>query len=315
MSEDGEVLDEEVLEEDGGEELERDTVSTAEEIEAAKALHWVDKPDFRGEGGAQWKTAHDFLEHGKEVLPILRRNNEVYRQQLAQEARERQRLESELRAMGTSLKAIREAQEEDQAANAEARKAELKAELAEASEKQDGARVAEITEQLIQLGQEMAKGKPAEEKPRTEVNQPEIAPEVQEFVRENSWYVASPEEAGMSGKDVRRTRMMNLVAAEMRASGDRRVGREFLLAVKAEVDRTMPDPSAGRQRPNSVEGSRGGGVPSGNSGKTGRYDELPTEAKAQCQRDIKSKNLVGPGKRHKTAESYMKSYAALYFQE
>ena len=116
----------------------------------------MDKPDFRGEGGAQWKTAHDFLEHGREVLPILRKNNDVLRGELAAERRERQRIEAEMKAMGTSLKAIRDAQEEDQTANAEARKAELKADLAEAVKNSDGEQAAEIMEQLVQLGQEMA---------------------------------------------------------------------------------------------------------------------------------------------------------------
>jgi DNA-binding transcriptional MerR regulator len=304
-AEDTEVLDE----------IERDTVSTAEEIEAAKSLHWVDKPEFRGEGGAQWKTAHDFLEHGREVLPILRKNNDVLRGELAAERRERQRIESEMRAMGTSLKAIRDAQEEDQTANAEARKAELKAELAQAVKDQDGDRASELTEQLIQLGQQIATHKPNGKAAEEEVQRaaPALDPAVQAFVAENSWYVADAREAGQSGKDVRRSRLMNVIAAEMREAGDKRIGKPFLDAVKLEVDKTVDDRSTRRGTPNSVEAARGGGTGGGSGGKNGRYDELPAEAKRQCEADIKS--LVGPGKRHKTPESYRKSYATLYFQE
>ena len=299
--------------EEGGEELERDTVSTPEELESAKALHWVDRPDFRGEGGAQWKTAHDFLEHGREVLPILRKNNDTLRGELAAERRERQRVESEMRAMGVSLKAIRDAQEEDTAAGAEARKEELKAELAQAVTDQDGGKVAELTEQLFSLGQETAAKKAVKEPDSTERRSPALDPAVQTFVAENPWYIAGPTEIGQSGKDARRTRLMNVIAAEMREAGDQRTGKAFLDAVKVEVEKTVVSEPSQRGAPNRVEGARGGTGGAGSGGKQGRYEELPADAKRQCEQDIKT--LVGPGKRHKTPESYRKSYATLYFQE
>lgn len=297
--------------------IERDEVSTEEEREAAAAMGWVDRPDFRGDGGAQWKTAHEFLEHGREVMPILKKNNETLRGELAAERRERLRMEAEIRAQATALKAIRDAQEEDSAANLEARKAELKDELAQAVADGDGGKVAEITEQLVELGQNQARAKSVNGEERTAAaaaSTPAIAPEVQEFVRENSWYVSGPTEVGQPGKDARRTRMVNLVAAEMREAGDTRTGKAFLDAVLVEVNKTLPDPAASRRTPNRVEGSRGGaGAGTASGGKEGRYADLPPEAKAQCEKDIKS--LVGPNKKHKTPESYRRRYAEIFFSE
>lgn len=305
------------LEGPDSEELELDTVSSDEEKQAAAEMGWVDKPDFRGEGGARWKTAKEFLEHGRDVLPVLRHNNKKLLGELESERRERQRLASELRAMTVSVTAIRQAQEDDSKANLAAQKAEIQADLADAVKEQDGERVAELTERLIEIGRQEAavKTQPGGESREEQARQTqELDPAVTAFVQDNPWYVADVRDAKAAGKDLRRTRMMNLIAAEWRAGGDLRSGRVFLDAVKSEVEKTLGSSSASRQRANPVEGARGsaqGGEGAGSGGKSGRYSELPPEAKRQCEIDIKS--LVGPNKRHKTPESYRKAYADTWF--
>lgn len=296
------------------EDAEADLVSSEEEKAEAAEMGWVDKDAFRGDGGAQWRTAKEFLERGRDLLPIVQKNSERFKSQLDAERAERQRLEAELRAQSTSLKAIRDAQEEDAEVTAAAREAELNDELEQAIEAGDHKEQARIQKQLVEVAvaKRMAT-KPSE--PPAGNEPPKIDPVAQEFLNDNPWFVGDvAKEAGQKGKDLRRTRMLNMVVAEMRIAGDKRYGREFLDAALAEVDKTLGTRnSPDRGRANKVEESRGGGTSGGGSGKSGRYSDLPPEAKRQCDMDAKS--LVGPSKRHKTLDSYRSTYAKIYFEE
>ena len=251
------------------------------------------------------------------MLPILRNNNAKLQRELQAERAARQGIESELKAQATALKAIREAQEEDIQANAAARKAELEDELESAVEANDASRQVEIHRQLREIDKaeatasakaDVAKGRAGESQP------PKVEQFVLDFIADNPWYVADLKDSGQSGKDLRRTRMMAVTMAEMRQSGNTVLGRPFLDAAKAEADKTLGiHERQDRERPNKVGSPRSGGIGNGGDGKRGAYEDLPSEAKRQCEKDIKSGLIkFGKGKRHESADSYRKSFADLY---
>lgn len=297
---------------------EMDVISTDEEKNLARLDGWVDKPDFRGDGGAEWRTAKEFLEFGRHAKPLVDNAKKVLEQRLAEERRAREELEVQVKSQATALKAIREAQEEDIAANAAAREAELNDELEAAIEAGDHKEQARIQRDLVEVAvakreAERAKGsKPAGDTGGGEGQK--IDPITQAWIDDNPWFVSDLRQAGQTGKDLRRTRMMNVIVAEMRIGGDKRVGREFFDAALAEVDKTLGKPSGASRQPNKVEGSRGGGTgDGGGGGKAGRYGDLPAEAKRQC--DLDAKSLVGPTKKHKTLDAYRASWAKTFFEE
>lgn len=279
-----------------------DTVSSAEEIAAAKMGGWVDGDQYQGREGKPWVPAKEFLEKGKNILPIVQKKNEELTREVV-ELRERVAAsESAFKAQATAIAALEASHDEDTKAQVEAARAELKEALAAAHEAGDHAQIAELTGKMVDLKdaeKEAAAKKKAEiAAAKGNGGMPELHPEVKAWFESHKEFISNPRKAALS----------NAIAAEMRQKGDKRLGKAFLDDVQAETELAL---AGGQKRggDGKVESSQGGGDRGAGDEKT--YSDLPADAKGIC--DAQAKRLVGPGRAHATVASWRKSYVSQYF--
>jgi hypothetical protein len=289
---------------DQGQEQDAGDAPSAEVVREARALGWAPKERWRG-NPEDWLDAGAFLEKGKELLPVLKANN----QQLLSEMeglRERdQQTVAELRRTQAALKALEDAHEETQAEAIEDQISMVKAQIAEASRNGEHEQVAELTEKLTDLKLE-AKKPPA--KTNGDGRGTGDEPSAEAIAELRGWFRDNPDY-----KTGRKAALANAISAELRQKGDRRVGAEFLDAVKEEVEATLGEtPGAGASKALSGNGgtSRRGG---GGEGRGKGYAELPADAKSYCERV--ANRFVGEGKRYKDIQSWRNNYAKKYFEQ
>jgi len=265
-------------------------------IEAqARVLGWVPAEEFRGDQ-ERWVDAETFVEKGKHIMPILQKNNERLQSEVASVRQQHQELQVALRAAQEAIADMQEQHTVQTQRAVDAAKRELKAQLVAASENGDHQGVADLTEQLVEMQKVEA---PA---PKITVAQPKLPPIPPEFVE---WQAANP----WYGTDKRRTALADGIGAELRADASlmHLVGKPFWDRVAAEVDAVMSPKEPKAAPVDKVSGAR----PGGNAGTGTSYSDLPAEAKAACDADLRSK--VGEGKRYKTPQEWRNKYAELYF--
>lgn len=279
-----------------------DTVSSAEEIAAAKMEGWVDGDQFEGREGKAWVPAKEFLEKGKHILPIVQKKNEELSRQVAELSSRLAIAESASRAQAAALVVLEASHDEDTKVQVEAARAELKEALAAAHEAGDHAQIAELTGKMVDLKDAerdaAAKKKAEEAAAKGNGGMLELHPEVKAWFESHKEFIANPRKAALA----------NAISAEMRQKGDKRIGKVFLDDVQAETELAL---AGGQKRggDGKVESSQGGGDRGAGDEKT--YSDLPADAKAIC--DSQSKRLVGPGRAHQTVASWRKSYVSQYF--
>lgn len=262
----------------------------------AALMGWTPKEAFKG-NPEKWVDAATFVEKGKQILPILQKNNERLLGQVNQLSGQVNALDGSLKAANAAIEALQESHSEDVKEQVEEAKARLRQELTEASRAGDHERVAEVTEKMTEL-------RTAEAAPPTkkEVQQQPAKfvpnPEMRAWMDKNADFMLNP----------RKVALGNAVAAELKAKGDTRVGPAFMDAVREEVELDL---AGGRQRggDSKVESSRGGGKRN-DGAKT--YEDLPADAKAAC--DAQAGKLVGPNRAHKDNASWRASYVKQYFK-
>lgn len=269
----------------------------AEEVAEAKALGWADKDSWRGNPD-EWVDAHEFLERGRGIMPVMRENNKRLLTEVGGLKAEMARQAEENRNMRAALAAIEKDREKDLQEGIKLERERIKKELAEASEAGDHARVAELTEEMAETARPAAPKDDDEQPPA----QPKFHPEVEQWFNEHPDFVRNP----------RKTALANAIIAEKRQAGDTRVGRVFLDDVASEVDKFFGD-QAPPSRDSKVAGGGGGSRSSGGSGGGKSYADLPADAKATCDR--MANRLVGQGRAHKDIGSWRKSYAEQYFAQ
>ena len=260
----------------------------------ARSMGWVPEDEWKGPV-EKWVPADEFVRRGQEIMPILRQNNKQLKAELQALQRANSSTAEQLRAVNASLKALQDNQALDAEANETARQEELLSDLKDAIREDDADRQADILKQLT------AKPKARVESRVEPLSPPTVDPETQAFISENTWY----------GQDLRRTALMNGIAAEMRQANSPLRGREFLEAVKAELDKTLGGGTPKRE--SKVESSRGGASSADHSsGAASRYGELPRDARSQCDKDAPAKF---PTRRYKDLSAYRNSWAELYFSQ
>lgn len=270
--------------------------ASAEVQAEAHKLGWIPPARFKGDP-SRFVDADTYIERGETVLPIVKEQNKRLHAQLTEQSTQLRKLEE---ALTTATKAIGDLEEKntvDRQRALDDAKAQLKAQLAQASEDGDHALIAELTGKMVEV-QATQVAVPKVEPARTP---PAFVapPELKEWNAENPWY----------GTDRRRTSLALGIAQELKDAGETATGRAFLDLVAAEVEVTL----GGKTTPSAskVEGAgRSGEEPRGSGGKKG-YAALPAEAKAAC--DVDLKKFVGAGKRYKTAAEWQAQYATLYF--
>lgn len=252
----------------------------------ARLLGWVPKEDFRD--GDHWVDAETFVKRGKEINPILRKNNEILLKKL--EASQMEIAE---------VKKVAKEFEKFQKEAAERKVAELTKELNSLKEQKkqalssgDGEAAVALDDAIDALKEEQQQVKEAakqEVKPAP-VNTQELDPLIVDWMGENSWF----------GSDSKYTRMADAIGADINANYPNLRGKEFFKKLDEELAEVLPQKyQKNKTRSSPVEsGSSSGSRPSGT--KKQSYENLPSDAKAACDKFVKQGLM--------TKEQYVQEY-------
>lgn len=289
--------------EDG--ELEQE--QTHEEIEQeARSLGWLPEDEFKGPKH-KWVDASKFIDKAQHVLPIMAKNNKRMQSELLTRDQKIANLEA---AVANSEKAIAVMEKHFSAAT-KAQVAAAKKELAEQIKlARDSGDVDVELALLEQLDSVKADEKAAtatqskkEDPPSRKEDKVEIAPDIKEWLSENSWY----------GTDKKLAKAMDRTCEDLREAGDTSTGAEFLeKAHKMMLKRLeyIKDFEEREKKVSKVEGGAPGrGGSSGNSSKS--FASLPADAKKACHED--KDILVGSNKKYKTLKDWEDAYAKMYY--
>lgn len=269
------------------------------EVKAEATTHgWVDKDQFKGDP-EKWVDAKVFLERGQTFIPFLKAESARNRAALEGERAARLKLEGELAASRKSIETLNKLNAEDRAAEVEAAKKEVKLQIAEAAKNGDTSVLGELTEQLVKLSlpREPDPDEEEEEVPARKNGALPPHPDFAPWVAKNSWF----------GKDSYKSNLAMAEGQRLRDAGDESQGMVFYDKISAAVDKLL-NPRATRSKVES--GDLGGG---GAGGEGGTFHDLPAEAKAECNREAKSR--VGPNKPYKTLAEWQNRYATIYLNQ
>lgn len=259
-----------------------------EVVKEAESQGWVPKERFRG-NESDWVDADTFVKRGREILPILRKNNE--------------NLVKDLQATKEQLKEFREAAEEFKKFQKEAyeRKAseyedrirEIKESRAQAISDGDGQKVNALDDALDQAKEDLKEAKQAVIEADT-VKTPEPAPqamepELQSWLDGNTWF----------GQDKRMTSIANGIGDSIRLEFPMLKGKAFLDKLDEVLAEEFPNKFGEKRSPASRVES-GSGRQGRGSSNAQSYDNLPADAKAACDKFVKQKLM--------TKEEYVASY-------
>ena len=246
----------------------------------AESQGWVPKERFRG-NESDWVDADTFVKRGREILPILRKNNE--------------NLIKDLQATKDQLKEFREAAEEFKKFQRESyeRKAqeyesqirEIKESRAQAISDGDGQKVNALDDALDQAKENFKEAKQSV-KDVVSAKDPEPTPEaidpgLQAWLDRNTWF----------GQDKRLTGMVNGIGESLRLEFPLLKGQAFLVKLDEVLAEEFPNKFGKKQSPSSRVES-GSGRQSRSGGNAQSYDNLPSEAKSACDRFVKQKLMT-----------------------
>ena len=262
-----------------------DVAAQAVEKEA-RMLGWVPKEDFRD--GDHWVDAETFVKRGKEINPILRKNNETLLKKLEDSQREI-----------AEVKKVAKEFEKFQKEQAERKVDALKKELAELREQKktaisagDGETVVAIDEQIDALKEEQREAqKPA---PKEQEKQPAaqtLDPIVTDWMAENTWFTT----------DTKYTRIADAIGMEINQKYPELNGKKFFEKLDEELAEVLPEKYKKQSaRTSPVES---GSSSSSRPGKPQKhsYANLPADAKEACNRFVKQGLM--------TQEEYVAEYA------
>lgn len=280
-------------------------MSTAEVEVQARNMGWLPKEQFRGDEG-KWVDAETFVERGQTFVPYLKANNrkleskvETLSQQLAELSRTSQE----------QIEALRTYNSEFNKERVERQRKNLVAGIKEARDKGDVEGEEDLREQLADTKKALEESDAAKPKPNGEAPKPIIPTvEVQQafegFRAQHTWY---DEDHMMKAAFIgtMQTSMLNpefakLAIPERFAEVARQVEERFGMGAR-------------ERKPSKYEGGGGGGGPDSRTDTTKKgYNELPTEAKAGCERY--AAKLVGKGKAYKSPEEWQKKFAEDYWR-
>jgi len=269
----------------------------------ARAMGWLPKEEFKGDA-AHWVEASAFVEKGRQILPIMQKNNERLLGQVGNLNAKLDGLAGALKAAQTTIETLEASHADDVKEQVEQARKDLKAELTVASREGDHETVAEITDKLSQLNaaNRDAGGEEAPLKDKTlAAERPTISPEIQAWFQKNQDFVANPRKVALAG----------VIQQELRAAGETATGPAFLDLVAEKVEAEYGGRPSGTTK---VSAGNGGGsrvASGGASGKT--YADLPADAKAAC--DKFAAKVVGPSRKHKDIASWRASYTEQYYKE
>ena len=241
----------------------------------ARMFGWVPREEFRG-SDEEWVDADVFVKRGKEINPILRKNNEILMKKLDEKAKE---IDS-IKASVEEFKKFQKEAFERKQADYEVQIAELKAKKREAIAEGNGDLVVDIDDQIdeIKEAQREAKQEAAKkpEEPAKSADIPED-PSLQAWLGRNQWF----------GQDTEMTDVANGLGASVRRQFPHLSGQAFLDKLDEKITEYFPHKVLGNKARGSAVDSSGDVRGGSGSGKKS-YDNLPADAKAACDRFIKN---------------------------
>lgn len=262
-----------------------EVVQTPEQVAVendARAMGWVPQGEYRD--GDHYVDAETFVKRGKEINPILRKNNEA----LLKKLNEAQNEIAEVRKVAKEF-------EQFQKDNAAQKVKALQQELDELKEKKkdavssgNGDAVVAIDDAIdIVKDQQREARKPVVE---SEQVKPAVVldPVFIEWMEQNKWF----------SYDEKYTKMADAIGFDLSKKNPGLKGKDFFEKLDEELLSILPDGYRKTPRRNPVEGASGN-RPSG-SKRDKSYTSLPQDAKDACDRMVKQKLL--------TKEAYVATY-------
>lgn len=266
------------------EEVTSNTEASTEVLNEAKSQGWVEKEHYRGNPN-DWVDADKFVERGRQILPILRKNNE----NLVRDLNHTKEQLKEFREAAEEFKKFQRESYERKAQDYEKRITEIKESRAQAISDGDGQKVNALDDALDEAKENFKEAKQAvkdvvSSKVEDEAPAPSsIDPTLQVWLDKNTWF----------GVDRRMTSIVNGIGESLRLEFPGLKGQPFLEKLDEVLAEEFPTKFSNGKI--TMKKSAGSPVESG-SGRQGRgggssqsYDNLPSDAKAACDKFVKQK--------------------------
>ena len=262
---------------------------SSEILYEAESQGWVPKERYRG-NEADWVDANTFVKRGREILPILRKNNE----NLVRDLNNTREQLKEFKEAADEFKRFQKDAYERKAQDYEYRIQEIKNSRAQAITDGDGQKVNALDDALDEAKDNLKEAKqavrdvikaPVEPTPEA---QP-LDPSLQTWLDRNNWF----------GQDKRMTSMANGIGESLRLEFPMLKGQEFLEKLDEVLAEEFPTKFGKKSTPTNRVESGSGRQSRGNSNAQS-YDNLPPEAKAACNKFVKQKLM--------TQEEYVNSF-------
>jgi len=248
----------------------------------AESQGWVPKERFRG-NESDWVDADTFVKRGREILPILRKNNE----NLIKDLQSTKEQLKEFREAAEEFKKFQKEAYERKAQDYEKRIQEIKESRAQAISDGDGQKVNALDDALDAAKDELKEAKQAvKDADKAPIETPastEIDPGLQVWLDRNTWF----------GQDKRMTGIVNGIGESLRIEFPLLKGQAFLDKLDEVLAEEFPGKfGAEKKSPTSRVESGSGRAGRGSSSNAQTYDNLPSEAKAACDRFVKQKLMT-----------------------
>lgn len=239
----------------------------------ARILGWVPKEEFRD--GDHWVDAEAFVKRGKEINPILRKNNETLLKKLAEANNEI-----------AEVKRVAKEFEKFQKENADKKVKVLQAELSDLKEKKkaavtdgNGEAVVALDDAIDAIKEQQLEAKKVIEKVETKpvVHVPAtLDPVITKWMEDNTWFTI----------DEKYTRIADAIGVSINQNYPTLTGKAFFDQLDKELEEVLPAKHKKTTRTSPVEGGTQNNRQINSSKHS--YENLPTEAKAACDRFIKT---------------------------
>lgn len=253
----------------------------------ARLMGWVPKDEFRD--GDHWSDAETFVKRGKEINPILRKNNETLLKKLEEAHRE----VAEVKQVAKEFEKFQKEVADRKVKEMSEQLAALKEQKKTAVSQSDGDAVVAIDDAIeaIKEEQQAAKTKEVEAKKAPVVEVPITKdPIVTQWMADNPWFTT----------DEKMTRTTDIIGTRINQESPHLKGKAFFDELDKQVQEMFPDKFKTTSRSSPVEGNTEGTRRSGSSKKQS-YENLPAEAKSACDRFIKNGMI-------KNREAYLAEY-------
>lgn len=262
------------------------------EVEKEARLYGWD-PDRYPKDDPNWVDALTFIQKGKEINPILQKNNEKLLREIAKQEKQIQQLDLTIQQFGKMYTEMQKSAYER--AIAEAKQAKTQAtrdgdvELAE-----------QLSDHIDDLKEKAKEVKAPTVDPQT-VNQDDMRQAFQEWHAGNDWY----------GKDEALTRLADGVGHELMNKHPILKGSSLLFEkISQELKRLVPEKFGNklREKGSPVSGSAESRPSAQKKGSS--YADMPKEGKDSCERFIAHSGISG-----KAVEAFRADFAKEYFKQ